>query len=267
LSCSRLTASARRLAHLIRPPAFEELALIHRVLSDGVLVDVGAHQGGSLERFAQDGWRVIAVEPDPDNRAILTQRHGHRANVRIDPRAVAEQDGQRLTLYTSDVSTGISTLAPFHPSHRPSIEVETVRLDTLLAHEPAVTVLKTDLEGWDLIALRTFPWDRLHPRAVVCEFEDRKTVPLGYTFHDEARFLVEQGYVVLVSEWYPVVEYGRRHRWRSLRRYPLELADATGWGNLIAVDPDLDDLEGDVDPATREIDGRVRALEGDVHQG
>jgi FkbM family methyltransferase len=218
------------------------VAIVYEALrreGPGLLVDVGAHFGSSLRRFADDGWRVIAIEPDPKNRAVLVERMGGRENVIVDPRAIGERDGEVLSLYTSDVSTGISALAPFHPSHRATSEVETVRLDTLLASADGVTALKTDLEGYDLLALRTFPWSRLHPRAVVCEFEDRKTVPLGYTYHDLGSYLVEQGYSVFVSEWFPVVEYGRRHRWRSLRRYPSELEDSAAWGNFIAVDADL----------------------------
>lgn len=228
----------------VRGPAFDEVAIVYEALrreGPGLLVDVGAHFGSSLRRFADDGWRVIAIEPDPKNRAVLVERMQGRENVIVDARAIGERDGEILSLYTSDVSTGISALAPFHPSHRATSEVETVRLDTLLASAGRVTALKTDLEGYDLLALRTFPWDRLHPRAVVCEFEDRKTVPLGYTYHDLGSYLVEQGYSVFVSEWFPVVEYGRRHRWRSLRRYPSELEDEAAWGNFIAVDADLNE--------------------------
>jgi FkbM family methyltransferase len=226
------------LGRIVGPPVYDELAVVKRALGQrvGVLVDVGAHVGSSLRPFAREGWFVLAVEPDPQNRAELVATYGDWPNIRIDPRAVSERDGELLSLYTSDVSTGISALAPFHPSHRPTTQVETVRLDTLLADDEVVTVLKTDLEGWDLPAIRTFPWDRLRPRAVVCEFEDRKTHPLGYGYDDLAEFLVGLGYVVLTSEWHPVVEYGRQHRWRSIRRYPAALADPSAWGNLIAVE-------------------------------
>lgn len=226
---------------------FDEIGLLHRVLQrhgPSVMVDVGAHYGSSLRPFAYDGWRIIAVEPDPQNRAILIRRFGRKPNVEVDERAITEHDGERVTLYTSPVSTGISALTPFHPSHQATSEIETVRLDTLLAGEERVTFVKTDTEGWDLPVLRTFPWTRLHPLAVMCEFEDRKTVPLGHDYHDLARYLEECGYVVFTSEWYPVVQYGKRHRWRSFRRYPVPLGDARGWGNLLAVAPPLlDELE------------------------
>ena len=162
-------------------------------------------------------------------------------NVVIDDHAVAEQDGTLVDLYTSSVSSGISTLAPFHASHRTTDAVETIRLDSFLADIEQVTVLKTDTEGYDLPVLRTFPWGRLHPRGVVCEFEDRKTVRLGYDVRDLAEFLVGLGYIVFVSEWYPVVEYGQHHRWRSLRRYPVALEDPDAWGNLVAVDHEVAD--------------------------
>jgi FkbM family methyltransferase len=232
----------RRLVRRIRGPALDEVAIVYEALrrdGPGLFVDVGAHFGSSLRRFAADGWRVIAIEPDPSNRAILVDSMQGRANVTIDGRAISERDGEIRTLYTSDVSTGISALTPFHPSHRATSQVETVRLDTLLQSEGLVTALKTDLEGYDLPALQTFPWHRLHPRAVVCEFEDRKTIPLGYTYHDLGAYLLQLGYSVFVSEWWPVVEYGRRHRWRALRRYPSELENPAAWGNFIGVEADL----------------------------
>src|SRR5262245_29387269 len=99
---------------------------------DGVLIDVGAHWGTSLTPYALRGWRVYAIEPDPSNREHLLRNWGVAPNVRVDDRAVSERDGEELPLFTSPISTGISTLSPFHPSHRPTTGVRTVRLDTIL---------------------------------------------------------------------------------------------------------------------------------------
>lgn len=224
----------------IARPNLDEVGLVYELLRHhrgGVMVDVGAHFGSALRSFAADGWKVYALEPDPANRAELERQVAHLPNVIVDGRAVAERDGVVMDLYTSGISSGISTLAPFHPSHTASVPVRTIRLDTLLAEVDCVTVLKTDTEGYDLRVLRTFPWDRLHPAAVVSEFEDRKTTQLGYDFRDMAEYLTDRGYEVFISEWYPVVEYGQRHRWRSLRRFPARLQDPHAWGNLIAIQP------------------------------
>src|SRR3546814_14949014 len=75
----------------------------------------------------------------------------------------------------------------------------------------------------------------------LCEFEDVKTVPLGYTYHDMAGFPLEQGYRVYVSEWHPIVRYGIRHDWRRLVPYPCELSDPSAWGNLLAFRDPIDE--------------------------
>lgn len=226
-------------------------------------MDVGAHHGGSLRPFAADGWRVFAFEPDPLNRAVLVAKVGSAPNVNIDDRAISAVDGDEVSFFTSEVSSGISSMASFHPSHQATAVVTTVRLSTFLEAQGNLTVtfLKTDTEGFDLPVLQTFPWDGQRPRAVVCEFEDRKTEPLGYTYDDLGTFLLDQGYVVFTSEWLPVVEYGRRHTWRGIRRYPTPLTDPAGWGNFIAVEPELvSDCEKAIARAARRL-RRRRAVE------
>lgn len=200
------------------------------------MVDVGAHYGSSLEPFANDGWTVYAFEPDPRNRNVLEQLTRHLPGVVVDERAIGTVDEAVMTLFGSEESSGISSLRPFHPTHQPVGSVTTVRLDTFLALVPEVTFLKVDAEGQDLEVLETFPWSRLHPSVVVAEFEDGRPFA-GYTHGDLGRYLADRGYEVLVSEWFPIVRYGVRHRWRDLHRYPSELCDPRGWGNVIAADP------------------------------
>jgi FkbM family methyltransferase len=233
-----MNAIKRAVQAALGPYQYDEVEVARRVLRGrrGLMVDVGAHRGFAHTPFADREWQVLALEPDPANRVFLEE--AAHPNVTIDPRAITDTDGQQLTLYTSEVSSGISTLAPFHESHHPGVEVETVRLDTVLADWSHVDFLKVDTEGFDLPVLRTFDWsDR--PDVVVCEFEDRKTVPLGYTYRDLGDFLLGQGYAVFMSEWHPIVEYGRAHDWRRVVRYPEALLDANGWGNFIAVRPEM----------------------------
>ena len=229
----------RTLADRMLRGHLDEVGIVCKVIGGrpGTMLDVGAHYGSSSAPFLARGWSVHAFEPDPVNRAVLSANY---PAAKVDPRAIAEFDGARVSLFTSDVSTGISALSPFHPTHAPTATVETVRLDTYIQTNglDRVDFLKTDVEGHDLAALRTFPWDSQKPRAVVCEFEDKKTVPLGHEARDIAEFLADKGYAVLVSEWEPIVEYGSTHRWRRFAPFPSEIP-ADSWGNLIAVDPEL----------------------------
>ncbi|WP_145013703.1 FkbM family methyltransferase [Mycobacterium marseillense] len=230
----------KSLARRVLPPwDLDEVGIVFHAIggTPGTMLDVGAHQGYSAAPFLVRNWTVHAFEPDPANRAILESRF---PNITIDPRAVAEKDGDEVSLFTSGVSSGISTLSPFHATHEPTTTVRTVRLDTYIREQDIkqVDFLKIDTEGFDLFALRTFPWDTLHPRAIVCEFEDNKTTRLGHDVHDIARFIEQQGYAIVVSEWEPITEYGVRHTWRRFARYPTDL-DTDSWGNLIAVEPSL----------------------------
>lgn len=204
-----------------------------------VMVDVGAHQGTALMPFLNMEWRIFAFEPDEKNRAILVQRlaqHAHGHQVKLDLRAVSNESKSGLSFYRSEESTGISGLSAFHPSHRAEQTVDTVTLSAALADAAIaeVSFLKVDTEGHDLFVLQGFPWDRFKPAVIECEFEDTKTVPLGYTYRDMANYLLDKGYTVYLSEWHPIQRYGIRHDWNRLLRYPCELADPKGWGNLLA---------------------------------
>lgn len=221
-------------------PEPEESIIAFEALSasrvKGLMVDVGAHLGGSLAPFVRQGWRVFAIEPDSVNRAALLSAYGQRRNVTIDARAMSDHPKQAVTLFRSDKSAGISGLSAFHPSHQAVEQVEVTTLSQFFGEHDigAVDFLKIDTEGFDLFVLKGVPWETVAPRLVLCEFEDTKTVPLGYRFHDLARYLLDRGYKIMVSEWYPIVEYGAQHRWRRFAQYPCELQDERGWGNLLA---------------------------------
>jgi FkbM family methyltransferase len=227
----------------------DEGAVLEGLIGDrdhGVMLDIGAHQGSSIGHFVDAGWRVVACEPDPGNRKVLERRFGRKGAVTIDSRAVSDQPASGVAFFTSQESAGISTLHPFHETHR---ETATVDVTTVaaLCDEHALTrvdFLKIDVEGLDWNVLKGVPWESLQPEVIECEFEDRKTLSLGYSYRDMAAALSERGYSVYLSEWHPIVRYGVRHRWHRLLRFPAELASADAWGNLLAfrVDPGHDVL-------------------------
>ncbi len=224
----------------------DETALLHRYMSDGdgakLVVDVGAHHGTDMVAFLSDGYHVLAFEPDPANRERLTAVAARYPNLHVDARAVTDRSQSGVPLFTSRVSSGISGLHRFHESHVETCRVDTVSLAEVLEayHIEAVGFLKVDTEGYDYFVLQGYPWERMRPEIVLCEFEDRKTRDLGYTFDTIAEYLVARKYQLLVSEWHPIVEYGRQHSWCRFASYPCELADENGWGNIIAFRDGID---------------------------
>jgi len=235
-------SARRRVRYLLGWKKFDETDIVYQTIKDTdkpkVMIDVGACTGASLEKFAKDGWCVYAFEPDSNNRAELIRLSNCFPSFTIDCRAVSNKNEKQCLFYTSSVSAGISGLSSFHPSHKESMRVDTVTLETFCGEKnvTAINFLKIDAEGFDFFVLQKVPWDSVRPEVILCEFEDRKTVPLGYTFHDMAAFLVDKAYHLLISEWYPIVEYGRRHRWRRFTSYPCELLDKNAFGNIFAVD-------------------------------
>lgn len=220
----------------------EEVRLVHHVLRRDphvprVMIDVGAHVGSTARPFAEDGFTVHAFEPDPTNRAALLELAGRHPSMVVDPRAVSDVSGAELPFYTSADSTGASSLSAFSPAHVRAGAARTITLRDYCraAAIGPVGLLKVDVEGFDLFVLRGADWESSRPEVVIAEFDDQKTRPLGYAMSDLARFLQERGYVVLVSEWYPIRVYGGPHRWRRLARWPMKLAAEGAVGNLIAV--------------------------------
>lgn len=234
--------------------------LLKNKFDAGVMIDVGAHYGESLRRFAAENWTVFAFEPDPKNRAILADRSKGQSNVILSEEAVSDVSEEVVALYASDESSGISGLSPFHESHREVAQVRTVTLDDVVERHKLsmINFLKVDVEGLEMAVLRGLDFSRLLPDTVLAEFEDSKTLSMGYDVHDLCHFFMDRGYTVYVSEWFPIEKYGVSHSFRRFHRYPSDIL-AASWGNLLAFrnDPTTESLAQAVRTATTLPDAGV----------
>ncbi len=199
----------------------------------GVMIDVGAHHGESFAPYQRLGWNIYAFEPDPNNY----KRISPHKNLKIYDFAVSDREDDSVPLFSSVESSGISSLAAFRDTHK---EIAKVRMTTLrriieLEQIQMVDYLKVDAEGNDLSCLMGFPFEKITPEVILCEFEDSKSKLFGYTHGELGNFLLEKGYQVLISEWEPIAQYGTRHKWSSVRRFPSKLQEDNAWGNFIAL--------------------------------
>jgi len=221
----------------------DENEIIFEIFQDstiGVMCDVGAHHGYCLIPFAIADWQVFAFEPDPDNRSQLLENTLMYPGVHVDPRAVSDKTDASVPFYTSNESSGVSSLSAFLPSHELANMVSTITLSEFLLEQnlDRVDYLKIDTEGFDLMVLQGVAWEEIQPTVILCEFEDAKTQKLGYTYETLADYLLGKGYHVLVSEWRPIVRYGEQHSWRGYFTCPHKLHDEKAWGNLVATNDD-----------------------------
>lgn len=119
------------------------LDAIDQHLSGGVYVDVGAWVGPTVLWAARHGGHVVAVEPDPVARAVLTEnvtRNG--ADVQILPCAVAVERG-RATLHGIEWGDSQSSLLAVATA---TVEVDTLTFAEILPSGP-VDLVKIDIEG------------------------------------------------------------------------------------------------------------------------
>lgn len=231
--------NVRKLKRLAGRDRFDEVRLLQRVFQErggkGTMVDVGAHFGIEMAMFAELDWRIIAFEPDPANRRQLEASFGSHPNVTIDSRAVSDVPADQVAFFSSDQSSGISGLSAFHESHRESTKVSVTTMANVVQEHALARIdfLKVDVEGFDFFVVKGVNWDGVVPDTIVCEFEDTKTRPLGYTLADMIDYLREREYCITLSEWFPVTEYGGQHGWKRFTGDVAEI-DPNGWGNLIA---------------------------------
>lgn len=215
--------------------------LIKDLYTNRVMIDVGAFDGGTFKPFLLNNWNVYAFEPNPNMYRyidiFIRNNPDYANNLKLEKKCVNDIEQDNLNFYFSEVSKGISSLTPFHNSHKKApFTVSSVRLDNYMKTNNInhVNFLKIDTEGHDYFVLKSYPWDKDKPDVIECEFEDFKSVDkLNYNWKDMAEYLNKLNYKIIISEWYPIVKYGGNHKWKGFKEYPCELDDKNAWGNFI----------------------------------
>lgn len=120
-----------------------------------ILLDVGAHIGATSATFLSVPiWYSVAVEPAPENAALLRknlEQFGERA---IIIEAACRQDPLATSRLYLNAGADLSSHRVVETRGRDSIEVATVGLEALLtAYSP--TLLKVDVEGGEYELLPT----------------------------------------------------------------------------------------------------------------
>jgi len=134
-----------------------ERKLLRRTLSPGdVAVDVGANIGiytQFLSRCVGPTGLVHAFEPSPENFRRLQAATRNVANVRLSQAAVGESSRQ-ATLYVSDkLNVDHRAYLPEGDS-RHTVPIEMIALDDHFKPGARVDLIKMDIQGYELHALR-----------------------------------------------------------------------------------------------------------------
>jgi FkbM family methyltransferase len=120
-----------------------------------LVVDVGANVGFFTLRQVALGARVVALEPNPDVRERLAstiERNGLSDRVQVLSCAAGRTAGAAELAVGAATVTG-TVIAGAAPAGRDRFVVEVLPLDTILAAEPRVDLLKIDTEGAEVDVL------------------------------------------------------------------------------------------------------------------
>ena len=205
-----------------------------------VIVDVGAQIGLWTIAYARLGWTVVAFEASPVNYEVLQHNTQTFQNVIAINKAVGDLNSDKVKFYYSEDYIGINSLKVNHAklSQDNFAFVEMIKLETELPlYVDNVNLLKTDIEGADLLALQGFDFTKYHPELIVCEYGGRSKA-FDYTYRELADFGQEKGYVVYASNWESAKSYKKGDKLPELTlisfgRYSSK--QKLNWGDMIFV--------------------------------
>ena len=134
-----------------------ERQLLKRILSAGdVVVDAGANIGvysQFLSSCVGPTGVVHSFEPSPENFRRLQSATRKLANVRLSQAAVGECSG-RSKLYVSDQLNVDHRTYATEGDSRPAVQIDIVALDDYFKPGQRVDLIKMDIQGYELHALR-----------------------------------------------------------------------------------------------------------------
>ncbi len=153
-------------------------AAMRRILKPGNLfVDVGANVGYFSLLAARLGAKVIAFEPNPDCLTAFSHNIAlnNFAGVDLRPIGIADRRRRDVLYVESEENLGAGTLKTV--SGQPVV----IDLDTLDAQlaDRSPTVIKFDIEGAELMAIRGAAEVLARTRAVICEVSEYSLRELG----------------------------------------------------------------------------------------
>lgn len=203
--------------------SFEEAEwqFVERFLKEGMTVlDIGAHHGFytilASKKVGPAG-RVIAFEPSPreERRLLLHLKLNHCNNVKVEPLALAGQDGDATFFIMEGRDTVFNSLRPPAVS-RPTekITVSTSTLDNYLKKERIhhVDFIKIDAEGAELEILKGAKslFNQNSSPVIMIEVSDIRTEPWGYPASAIYDYLSDRCY-----RWFAVSPEGKLLQFRN----------------------------------------------------
>jgi FkbM family methyltransferase len=145
------------------------------MIDAGLIYDVGAHYGDDTAWYLELGYRVVAVEANPELAKELEKKFIHAVRdkkLTVVNVAITEKDNETVPFYISQVvcrSSAKKYLAERDGNLAQTIDVATTRLSTLFEKYGTPYYCKIDIEGNDAIAINSLAGKAECPSHISCE--------------------------------------------------------------------------------------------------
>lgn len=154
---------------------------------NGFYIDVGAHHPKRFSNtfmFYKLGWRGINIDPSPGTKILFDKERPRDLNLEIGVSNVSSKmkyyifNEPALNTFSRSEAIKKNRLANYHLTH--TTEINTHPLKEILNHHlpknQVVDFMSIDVEGLDLLVLKSNDWDRFRPRYLLVEDLERKPV-------------------------------------------------------------------------------------------
>lgn len=155
-------------------------------------IDIGAHAGGCSLAMLSRGFKVIAVEPLPENAELIMKNvkaNGWEKNFTLHHKAIGKKSGEQVILRYGNEATEVGAHHKFIGNTVDSsgwqeglwtdgkeIKVDTISLDDVLKNVDKVNILKIDCEGAEWNAFLGASVDTLYKiKSIVAELHAIET--------------------------------------------------------------------------------------------
>jgi FkbM family methyltransferase len=180
------------------------LRILDELTAGDVLYDIGACVGMVTINAALRGVRVVAFEPDPAFRERLRRnlRLNSLGGVQVEEWAVSDVPGEAV-LFTDGVDGYSPSLRDSGDRARVAVRTDTIDRAWSEGTIPAADVIKMDIEGAEILALRGMKAlcsSSSAPRRIFLEVHPGQLVDFGASADDVTNLLDGLGYRV-VERW------------------------------------------------------------------
>ncbi len=177
------------------------------ILKDlGTVIDIGANHGEWAECLLTvcPPKRLLAVEPNPTLHANLKARFAGQPVFHLIPAALAREPGE-LDFHITDDSASASLLKPREQmnqyyghgfSDQKTIRVPVTTLDALTADVPAVSLIKMDVQGYEMQVLEGATQTLKKTRAVMMEVTFYSHYEGDASFDTLHKFMAKNGFAL-----------------------------------------------------------------------